>query len=253
MYKCKNCGGDLVLNIAMQQLKCPFCDSVFPVSEYENAKEVKEQETYETTIYTCTQCGAEIMTTDNTAVTFCSYCGTEANLQGRLAREKRPKYIIPFKQTKEQCKAIYSENVKKQPYAPKEFTSPEYLENFRGIYIPYWEINVGFGKNPELEVTEEYTSGGYDYTDEYNDNYDSNFYYHDDNYDTYYNDEHYKTDISYVDVVSGCFFMVDSKFLMDNNYFDENTFLYYEEQIFAKKVMNENKKEAIDNKVTIRR
>ncbi|MBQ9360387.1 MAG: hypothetical protein IJT96_05055 [Lachnospiraceae bacterium] len=167
MYKCKSCGGDLVLNIARQELKCPYCDSVFPVSDYEDAQEIKGQDTYETTIYTCSQCGAEIATTDSTAVTFCSYCGTEANLQGRLAREKRPKYIIPFKQTKEQCKVIYSENVKKQPYAPKEFTSPEYLENFRGIYIPYWEINVGFDKNPELKVTEKYTSGEYDYTDEY--------------------------------------------------------------------------------------
>ena len=167
MYKCKSCGGDLVLNIATQQLKCPFCDSVYPVSDYEDAKEVKEQETYDTTIYTCTQCGAEIMTTGSTAVTFCSYCGTEANLQGRLSQEKKPRFIIPFKQTKEQCKAIYSEHAKKQPYVPKEFKDAEFLENFRGIYIPYWEMNVGFEKNPELKVVVKYTSGNYDYTEEY--------------------------------------------------------------------------------------
>ena len=167
MFKCKSCGGDLVLNIAGQELKCPFCDSVFPVSDFEDANEIKEQEVFETTIYTCTQCGAEIMTTDNTAVTFCSYCGTEANLQGRLSQEKRPKFIIPFKQTKEQCKKIYSEHAKKEPYAPKEFSDPEFLENFRGIYIPYWEMSVGFDNNPELKVKETYTSGNYDYTDEY--------------------------------------------------------------------------------------
>jgi hypothetical protein len=66
-----------------------------------------------------------------------------------------------------------------------------------------------------------------------------------------YKEEDYKTDLTYVDVVSGCFFLVDSKFLMENDYFDETTFLYYEEQIFAKKVMNRNKKEVIDNKVVI--
>ncbi len=167
MYKCKSCGGDLVLNIAGQELKCPFCDSVYPVSEFEDAKEIKQQDTYETTIYTCSQCGAEIMTTDSTAVTFCSYCGTEANLEGRLSQEKRPKFIIPFKQTKEQCKGIYSAHVKRQPYAPKEFLSPEFLENFRGIYIPYWELDVVFSRNPELKVVETYTSGSYDYTNEY--------------------------------------------------------------------------------------
>lgn len=66
-----------------------------------------------------------------------------------------------------------------------------------------------------------------------------------------YKETEYEKDITYVDVVSGCFFVVDSKFLVDNDYFDENTFLYYEEQIFAKKVMNKGKKEAVDNKVVI--
>lgn len=67
----------------------------------------------------------------------------------------------------------------------------------------------------------------------------------------FYKEEEYQKDITYVDVVSGCFFLVDSKFLEENDYFDETTFLYYEEQIFAKKVMNRKKKEAIDNKVVI--
>ncbi|MBQ6323559.1 MAG: glycosyltransferase family 2 protein [Bacilli bacterium] len=66
-----------------------------------------------------------------------------------------------------------------------------------------------------------------------------------------YNENLYKEDTTIVDVVSGCFFLVDSKFLMDNDYFDEGTFLYYEEQILAEKVRSQNKKELIDNRVTI--
>lgn len=66
-----------------------------------------------------------------------------------------------------------------------------------------------------------------------------------------YKEEDYKKDLTEVDVVSGCFFLVDSKFLEENDYFDETTFLYYEEQIFAKKVMNKGKKEVVDNKVII--
>ena len=67
----------------------------------------------------------------------------------------------------------------------------------------------------------------------------------------YYKDDHYKKDKSYVDVVSGCFFMVDSKILQEVDYFDENTFLYYEELIFAKKLENINKSLVIDNRVRI--
>lgn len=67
----------------------------------------------------------------------------------------------------------------------------------------------------------------------------------------YYKDNHYKTDISYVDVVSGCFFMVSSKVLEQIDYFDEKTFLYYEEQIFSKKVQRINMKICVDNRVEI--
>ena len=66
-----------------------------------------------------------------------------------------------------------------------------------------------------------------------------------------YDEGTYKGDSTIVDVVSGCFFMVDSNFLSENDYFDETTFLYYEEQIFAKKVKDKGKKELIDNKVVI--
>ena len=66
-----------------------------------------------------------------------------------------------------------------------------------------------------------------------------------------YDNSYYEGDTTIVDVVSGCFFIVDSKFLMNNDYFDEGTFLYYEEQIFAEKVKSNKKKELIDNKVTI--
>ena len=66
-----------------------------------------------------------------------------------------------------------------------------------------------------------------------------------------YNDSYYEGDTTFVDVVSGCFFIVDAKALEEVNYFDENTFLYYEELILAKKFKSINKKELIDNKVRI--
>lgn len=66
-----------------------------------------------------------------------------------------------------------------------------------------------------------------------------------------YNENYYTGDTTDVDVVSGCFFIVSSTFLESVNYFDEETFLYYEEQIFACKVKDSNKKELVDNKVRI--
>ena len=48
-----------------------------------------------------------------------------------------------------------------------------------------------------------------------------------------YDDNHYNDLLSKVDVVSGCFFMIRSAVLKEINYFDEGTFLYYEENILG--------------------
>ena len=66
-----------------------------------------------------------------------------------------------------------------------------------------------------------------------------------------YCEEHYQEDISFVDVVSGCFFMVNSDLLKKVDFFDDQTFLYYEEQIFSTKVAATNYKIAIDNRVHV--
>lgn len=67
----------------------------------------------------------------------------------------------------------------------------------------------------------------------------------------YYDDSYYNNDLAYVDVVSGCFFLVNSNVLEEINYFDENTFLYYEENILAKRVSMTNYKTVVDNRVSI--
>ena len=55
----------------------------------------------------------------------------------------------------------------------------------------------------------------------------------------YYKKDYYK-DIVNVDCIYGCFFMINGEALANMNYFDENVFLYYEEDILAKKLKSNN-------------
>ena len=66
-----------------------------------------------------------------------------------------------------------------------------------------------------------------------------------------YPDSHYNSNISYVDMVKGCFFCIDSKALVSVNYYDENTFLYFEENIMAKKLKVRGYKTIINNEVVV--
>lgn len=68
---------------------------------------------------------------------------------------------------------------------------------------------------------------------------------------TLYSNEYYNTKLIKVDVVSGCFFMARKTDFEKIGYFDEGTFLYYEENIIGKKLKDINKETYIDNEVSI--
>lgn len=65
-------------------------------------------------------------------------------------------------------------------------------------------------------------------------------------------DEHYYDDeFSAVDVVKGCFFIVKANVFKKIGFFDEHTFLFYEEVIIAKKLYDLGYKTLVDNSVSV--
>ena len=191
-YKCPNCGGHVHYSISNKLLVCDFCDSQIPiesedayvsvgtnkkngkgqlVSEMEGSsltglggstgdasglgkQEIAEEhETMGITSFVCKNCGAELLTPDETMISYCSYCGSEAMLEGRLDTEIRPKFILPFQKSKKECKDEYLKRTKGLFFVPKELKDTEYLEKFRGTYIPYWLYRVEFPDGVKVKAT----------------------------------------------------------------------------------------------------
>lgn len=67
----------------------------------------------------------------------------------------------------------------------------------------------------------------------------------------HYKEEHYNGRYSEVEALSGCFFIIKSDTLEKINYLDENVFLYYEENILAKRLKKIKKKLIIDNEILV--
>lgn len=169
MFACPNCGGNLKFDIPSQQLACEFCLDKFDPYCFDNRdRDAQEQKNeFEATIFTCPQCGGEILSTDNAAAGFCSFCGASAILFSRISQEKRPDYIIPFQKTKEDCKQAYSELMKHAIFAPKEFKDPEHIDGFRGIYMPYWAYYITQTGSFQLKGEKSCRRGDYIITDHY--------------------------------------------------------------------------------------
>lgn len=105
MYQCPNCAGNLKFDIARQKLFCEYCETtVDPYDVYKEKDAEENSDEYEVTIFTCPQCGGEIISEDTTAATFCSFCGAATILDSRVSKERRPAHIVPFTKTKEDCK-----------------------------------------------------------------------------------------------------------------------------------------------------
>ena len=172
MYECPNCSGNLKFEIKSQKLACAYCGGSFdPYSITKDTDAIennfKNDDFFDVTVFTCPQCGGELFSEDNEATSFCSFCGASTILSSRISREKRPDFIIPFKKTKEDCKKAYAQKMRKAFFVPKELRNPEYIDEFRGIYMPYWSYQLIQKGNVLLKGEKSYRRGDYVYTERY--------------------------------------------------------------------------------------
>ncbi|MCR4890733.1 MAG: hypothetical protein K5989_00900 [Lachnospiraceae bacterium] len=142
MYRCVNCGAGMRFDIASQQLHCDYCDASMAVADHPDERVASEEDMFDVTVFCCPQCGGELMSTENAATDFCSYCGASVILEGRIGKEKSPDLVIPFLKTKEECQEIYKKKIHSAIFLPKEFKDPDHIDKIRGIYLPYWVYDV---------------------------------------------------------------------------------------------------------------
>ena len=169
MIICPACGADMHFSPASQLLVCDYCDTTLSPNDYAESEGLltNDSEYYDTTIFSCPQCGGEIMNTEETAATFCSYCGASVQLMSRMGKEKRPAKIIPFSIDTQQCQENFKKRVRRAIFAPAFLRKDSEIEKFRGIYMPYW--SYGFTVDQKLygEGTTSKRKGDYIITDHY--------------------------------------------------------------------------------------
>lgn len=159
MYECPNCNANLKFDIIRQKLYCTHCNNTMDPYLYQKEKDALESPFYDVNIFSCPQCGGKLLTEDTTAATFCNYCGSSTILDKRLSKERRPKYIIPFTKTREDCKASYEKMVKWTLFLPKELKDKNHIEKFRSIYMPYWTYS--FKKNGKATFKGQQNTGSF--------------------------------------------------------------------------------------------
>ena len=168
-YLCPSCMAYLRYDGKESKWVCDYCDSRFSMEELEQRGLQKEESDYEVKQraeadensadvsfgyeenipqpeddlshmrgYICPSCGAEIVTDDVTAATFCVFCGNPTILPKQLEGEYRPAAIIPFETDKEDAKKAFLNLCKGKKLLPPGYTSEQRLEKITGVYVPFW-------------------------------------------------------------------------------------------------------------------
>ena len=167
MSKCVNCGGEQRFDIASQMLICSSCGSKEDPKDFTAEGSYAERPEMEFTFFECPQCGGKVYSTDNSINGFCSYCGSNVMLKTRVEKKRMPRSLAPFKISKEACKIRYLNYVKKAWFIPKELKEAAYLDNFRGIYMPYWGYDVRLAGFLSLDGVRSFREGKKVYTENY--------------------------------------------------------------------------------------
>lgn len=128
IFRCKNCGGNIVYNPAKKAMCCPHCDSL----------DSEEQLNGTGILSSCVNCGAPIELKEHTSATKCPNCGTYTIVDERVTGKFKPEIIIPFKLDKEQAKEVLKREFGKRPFTPMGFLSFASLEKMEGTYVPFF-------------------------------------------------------------------------------------------------------------------
>lgn len=143
---CANCGASLRTPQGTIAKFCPKCgqksDAAPAASESDESSTPQEEQSL--AHFACQNCGAELEGTDDSMIGFCPYCGGQSMIR-ESATASELERIIPFKVDKEKCMELYRNYTKKVWCLPKEFKDPSFIQNFVGIYMPYYQYDVHLG------------------------------------------------------------------------------------------------------------
>ena len=151
--KCPVCGGDLNFNPKGQNWKCEYCDytgteadvakfSAEAKQDPDKAADAGKREVSTdgdvTVTYKCAYCGAEVITTEDTAQTFCIYCQRPVTILSQVTGEFKPALVLPFRMVKDDALKQFKNFLQGKRFLPDAYCGDKNVDKLSGIYVPFW-------------------------------------------------------------------------------------------------------------------
>ncbi len=156
LFKCKNCGSNVVYEPGRGRMYCPHCES-----------EDSEDMIQGATMTQCVNCGAPVTVQDYASAGRCEHCGSYIVFNERIEGVYEPHMILPFRVNKESAVQAMDKEFKKRLFTPSGFMSAKSLEKMSGIYVPFWmyDYKARYDFSGEGTKVRRWTSGDTEYVE----------------------------------------------------------------------------------------
>lgn len=127
IFKCKNCGGNVVFEPERGTMYCPHCEG-------EESQNVVQGGS----LTQCVNCGAPMQVGDYVSASRCEHCGSYIVFNERVEGVYEPHLVLPFQVSREKAAETLNEEFGKRVFTPAGFLSAKSLEKMQGVYVPFW-------------------------------------------------------------------------------------------------------------------
>ena len=183
---CPACSAEVFFQPGDKEPTCPGCGAEFEVEALltlaaRQAEKKQDAMTWDTQagsawdegetdglrVYSCKQCGGEIVADETTGATHCPYCGNPVVLTGHFSGSLKPDLVIPFKVDKKAAIAALQNHYKGKRLLPKVFKDQNHIEEVKGLYVPVWLFDADADANVEYDATRvrRWSDSDYEYTE----------------------------------------------------------------------------------------
>jgi len=149
------------------KLSCPSCGHQDDIEQLDDEFITKELSEDEASEYQCENCGAVVLTDQDTTATSCSFCGAGVVLGDRLTNKLAPAKVIPFTISKEEAQKAFKKWCKNGRFTPRGFMTADRIKNITGMYVPFWIYDLHSDIHVKAVGTKvrSYRRGDYIYTE----------------------------------------------------------------------------------------
>ena len=179
-YKCPSCGSPLLFDGRSLELHCDSCGNTFPVETVQAVNSIEQNtaqtpdainwqeeqgpnSAHGTRTFSCSSCGAQLITDETTVATNCAFCGSPSIIPAQFTQETTPSKLIPFVVSKQQATDMFHNYFKGQKFVPNMFMTGNTIDEIRQLYVPYWlfscraEADISY----DATIVNSYRSGEY--------------------------------------------------------------------------------------------